>query len=730
MNNYNNRIYHTKNRNKCIKTNIILKMNKRKYDINNLNEFSNNLMLSIMYIYKTINFDLFRDTFYYIYYYFKNGIVIHINNNKLKSFYHFNNNNYYNPFLKYLSFNKKDEKQLKKLDQLRKKGKIKEYFSLEKKNKEFVNFYTQSYKVRSELISERRKWVPDGYYFINSEFEDIKKNYLFLYKYFFEEYIKFTNNSNLLFFLNLRKFPISRKDNLFPLKNIVKNCKIPYKTSFPILSFYTSNEYNDIPIPLPWDVRYIFNDILFPDISCNYINKKKLQFEWANKIDKVCFRGYLIGNGNTSKNNIRIKAYQIGLSNNDIFDIGIIDFRKQIKKNENEPLVIIKTKYFTNILSDYEQSFYKYILILEGHFYSSSISFRMHMKSCILLQESDKKIWFSNLLKPYVHYIPIKNDLSNLVLQTKWCLKNDKKCKIIAKNGYNLIKKILTKQYIFNYMNSILNKNCVLKINKLLKIKNKIALLVIYQKSRENSKFLKNINKYYNTIHPYIDLYIIEQSDKHNLNYGMMRNVGFDLIQNRNYDYFIFSNVFYVPDDELSHYLYNCNQFPLSLGIRGSNHEYFDPSKYMTYYEKNKEVELEQNISNIICFDKNTFIKLNGYPNQFWGISGENIILLLRIYEKKFKLFYPKKGRLINILGKKKRLDDFKKIYEYIYNKNLKMDGLYNIRQYYNILSNNENNFKIELFKLDYKNDLNKNIRNFKIENILNQIKKIKCIYI
>ena len=58
------------------------------------------------------------------------------------------------------------------------------------------------------------------------------------------------------------------------------------------------------------------------------------------------------------------------------------------------------------------------------------------------------------------------------------------------------------------------------------------------------------------------------------------------------------------------------------------------------------------------------------------------------------------------------------------------MDGLYNIRQYYNIISNKENYFKVELFKINYKNDLNKNMTRTNIENIFNKIKKIKCVYI
>lgn len=717
-------IYHTKNLNKCIRNSIILKT-YNKYKVNNLNEFSKTFIYPLIFIYKTIDFTIFRETFYYIYYYFKNGIVVHINNNKLKSFTPFNNEYYYNPFLKYLYFNEKDKKQLEKLDKLRKNRDIKNFYKLEKKNKEFVKLYTKTYKYNREVMNERRKWIPDGYYFINLENDDIQKNYIFIYKYFLKEYIKYSNNENLLFFLNLRNFPISKKDNTYPLDNIIQNHKIPYQTNFPILSLYTSDKYNDIPIPLPWDIRYIFDDILFPDISCEFINKKKLEFQWKNKTNKLCFRGYLIGNGNDAKTNMRIKAYEIGLTNPEIFDIGILDFKKQLKKNFNQSLIIFQTKYFSNTLNDYEQSFYKYILILEGHFASSSISFRLHMKSCILLQESENKVWFSDLLIPFKHYVPIRNDLSDLVEKTNWCMKNDKKCEKIALNGYKIIKKILTKKYIFDYMNKILNKNCKLKINRFIKIKNKVCIIIIYQKNKKYSTCLQSILKYYETVHPNIDIYVIEQSQKDNINYGMMKNVGFDLTKNKNYDYFIFSNIYYVPDDELSQYLYNCNKFPFSFGLRGSRYQYMDPSEYMSYYEKNKEINLEQNISNMVCFDKETFIKLNGYPNQFWGISGENLILLSRMYKKKLKLYYPKKGRLINIIEKNKNIQDFKKIKEYMQNKSLEKDGLYDIRKYYNILYNKENYFKVDILKIKYQY---KNIVNN--ENIINNIKKIKCEYI
>ena len=72
--------------------------------------------------------------------------------------------------------------------------------------------------------------------------------------------------------------------------------------------------------------------------------------------------------------------------------------------------------------------------------------------SVILLVETEWKIWYSDLLKPYVHYIPIKNDLSDIIDKIKWCRDNDEKCKEIAKNTKSFYNKYLEKESIFDYL--------------------------------------------------------------------------------------------------------------------------------------------------------------------------------------------------------------------------------------------------------------------------------------
>ncbi len=57
---------------------------------------------------------------------------------------------------------------------------------------------------------------------------------------------------------------------------------------------------------------------------------------------------------------------------------------------------------------------------------------RLLSNSLALKQESDEIQWFYIALKPYEHYIPIKNDMSDLLEIIEWARKNDDKCKKIS----------------------------------------------------------------------------------------------------------------------------------------------------------------------------------------------------------------------------------------------------------------------------------------------------------
>ena len=80
-------------------------------------------------------------------------------------------------------------------------------------------------------------------------------------------------------------------------------------------------------------------------------------------------------------------------------------------------------------------------------------------KSVILDVQSNFKAWFettADLFKPYVHYIPIKKDLSDLIEKIQWCKNNDKECKKIAKNCYKFAIDNFNYNNYINYMEKIL----------------------------------------------------------------------------------------------------------------------------------------------------------------------------------------------------------------------------------------------------------------------------------
>ena len=63
-----------------------------------------------------------------------------------------------------------------------------------------------------------------------------------------------------------------------------------------------------------------------------------------------------------------------------------------------------------------EQSNYKYIIHIDGHVSAYRLGKELSLGSTILKVDSmfNYKLWFSNLLHSGKHYLPFKNDLSNI----------------------------------------------------------------------------------------------------------------------------------------------------------------------------------------------------------------------------------------------------------------------------------------------------------------------------
>lgn len=87
-------------------------------------------------------------------------------------------------------------------------------------------------------------------------------------------------------------------------------------------------------------------------------------------------------------------------------------------------------------LSAEEQLRYKAIVMLEGNDVSSGLKWALYSNSVVLMPHPTFTSWaMEELLRPYIHYVPLNDDLSNVEAQMLWILAHEEEAKRIAQRG-------------------------------------------------------------------------------------------------------------------------------------------------------------------------------------------------------------------------------------------------------------------------------------------------------
>lgn len=256
---------------------------------------------------------------------------------------------------------------------------------------------------------------------------------------------------NGVYMLSTSDVLVLRNDGKEPWVNVVGGEKKLFSMDFdehiPILGLNTAVHYRDIPIPT-------YDDWIF--VTLHDMKLDKLTLKWSDKIEKAVFRGSATGCGFTIENNPRFKAAWLSKKYPQLLNAGITRAMPKIKIHE-------KDRVGYNILSDLgldfanfipfeEQSQFKYLLHLDGNVAAYRLGKSLLMGSVILIQESGSRVWFQGMMKPYEHYVPVDNNLSNLISQIKWCIEHDEECEKIAQNGMELGRTVMTKDAQLNYL--------------------------------------------------------------------------------------------------------------------------------------------------------------------------------------------------------------------------------------------------------------------------------------
>lgn len=84
---------------------------------------------------------------------------------------------------------------------------------------------------------------------------------------------------------------------------------------------------------------------------------------------------------------------------------------------------------------------YKYLLDIRGYGWSGRLKFLLYTQRPIFFVERNLRDYSSDGLEPFVHYIPVKEDLSDLEEMYQWAESHPLECKKIATNALRFAKK-------------------------------------------------------------------------------------------------------------------------------------------------------------------------------------------------------------------------------------------------------------------------------------------------
>jgi hypothetical protein len=429
--------------------NIFYNSKDKEFKINK--EYVNNLLKNKLY--KNIDDKSMFNTLKYMFYKIRNGIFIKIKNNELKLYVPFHNTKFKNDWYSLIDMDKNE---------------IINYNN--SKNKNFKKKYNMNY--------DKKKWIGDNCIINSSKFRNSKLVNAGAFYVMLKELCDKRIVPDVEFFYNHRDYPILKKDltepyiDIFNEENVkIKNYK--YDKYMPIVNTCKRKNYLDILIPTSDDWEIVNKTINIGLCREIYSNFKNPNLDWEEKIPTAIFRGAATNCGYDENTSPRINAHMLSKKwesdnnfneNNKIDGVKFLDagvtyiWYDDIKKKGENKIKFIKTFDTANYIPMEDQAKYKYILNIDGSVTAYRLAIELSYNSCILKVKSEYFTWYSHLLKEYEHYIPIKEDLSDLAEKIKWCKNNDDKCKKIAINSKKFFEKYFKKKILLDYLQMTLTE--------------------------------------------------------------------------------------------------------------------------------------------------------------------------------------------------------------------------------------------------------------------------------
>ncbi|XP_068944026.1 beta-1,4-galactosyltransferase 1 [Petaurus breviceps papuanus] len=155
----------------------------------------------------------------------------------------------------------------------------------------------------------------------------------------------------------------------------------------------------------------------------------------------------------------------------------------------------------------------------------------------------------------------------------------------------------------------------------------KVAIIIPFRNRDEHLRYWL----YY--LHPFLQrqqldygIYVINQDGEGTFNRAKLLNVGFqEALKEYDYDCFVFSDVDLIPMDDRN--TYRCFEQPRHLSVSMDKFGFSLP--YNQYF------------GGVSALSKEQFLKINGFPNNYWGWGGEDDDIYNRLVYKGMSISRP-----------------------------------------------------------------------------------------
>ena len=158
-----------------------------------------------------------------------------------------------------------------------------------------------------------------------------------------------------------------------------------------------------------------------------------LDIPFDQKRNKVLWRGTDTAYDDNDKRNKIVLKYQN--HKNESIDIKFTQF---VNERDMSQYNIAKKMTIEEMLKC------KFLLSLEGNDVATNLKWILLSNSVVIMAKPTKCSWFmEEMLLPFVHYVPLNDDNSNIEEMYNWCMANLDKCKTISQNATKHMKKFL-----------------------------------------------------------------------------------------------------------------------------------------------------------------------------------------------------------------------------------------------------------------------------------------------